>query len=162
LQVKSRKRISNQIAESIKELYLNGKSVKEIALRLNVSSSTVYNVLKRAKLFISKRRRLSPADELLLELNGFVKLPHGRRALNYLGAEVISIRLGVGMVGRKYSSYSFFGVKPFKLAFLVKDTQSFRFHISKMLLGMFYEKNPNPPRDLRKAFTHFLHSYNLG
>lgn len=161
LEIKRRKRVSGQLAESIKELYLKGKSVKEIAVLFGISVSTVYSVLKRAKVFINRRGKLSSTEELLLDLNGFIKLQHNRKALNYVDAEIINIRLGVGMVGRKYSSYSFFGVKPYRLTFLVKDLNSFRYHIARMLLGMFYEKNPNPSRDLRKSFTHFLHSYSL-
>lgn len=158
--IRKRARLSEPLIGRIKDLYLKGESVKEIAQALGVSISTIYNALRRANISASRRGRLSQHEEFLLELNGFIKLKKKRR-VSYNGAEIITIRLGVGMVGRKYSSYSFFGVKPFKLVFLVKDLQSFRFHLARMLLGMFYEKNPNPPRDLRKSFTHFLHSYNL-
>ena len=60
--------------------------------------------------------------------------------------------------GAKYSSFDMFGRK---LVYYVLDCDEARKKFSEYLVGLLKEKNPNPDRHLKKAFTHLLHNNNL-
>lgn len=143
-------------------LYNSGASVYQISEQLNVSVPTVYRWLKGIGLFKGRERDLEHIM-LEIELNGFAKVDKfivGRR-LEKSQPELRTVRVnfGVGMEGRKFSSTAFFGSRPPVMFFIVKDEEQFKYHISKLMEGLFYEHNPKPEQNLKKAFTHFIHSF---
>ncbi len=143
-------------------LYNSGISVYQIAEQLDVSVPTVYRWLKSTGLFKGRERDLDQI-KLEIELNGFAKLDKfiiGKRLEKDMPElRTVRINFGVGMEGRKFSSTAFFGNRPPVMFFIVKDEAQFKFHISKLMEGLFYEHNPKPEQSLKKAFTHFVHSF---
>ncbi len=162
-----RKPIYEKNAEYLKilsDLYMQGKRPSEMSKILNVSIPTIYRWLKQMGLLKSKEEALRVyLDEI--ELNGFTRVPEAslarRIARKVPNSRIIKLNTGVGMEGRKFSSVSFFGMRPFTLVFVVKDENAFKEHAARLLEGMFYEANPNPDPHLKKAFTHFIHSFGL-
>lgn len=76
------------------------------------------------------------------------------------------IRLsGVSAPGRKgaikFSSVDLFGLQKLDESYYVVDWERFRKFICQKLEVMFLFKNPSPSKDLRKAFTRFLHNYGM-
>ena len=143
-------------------LYNSGTSVYKIAEQLNVSVPTVYRWLRNLGVFEGRKRNLEQI-KLEIELNGFARIDKysiGKRLERVIpGLRTVRINFGVGMEGRKYSSTAFFGRRLPVMYFAVKDEEQFKYHISKLMEGLFYENNPKPQQSLRKAFTHFLHSF---
>ncbi|MDP8023973.1 MAG: hypothetical protein RAK20_05855 [Conexivisphaerales archaeon] len=149
------------------DLYKKGLKVTQISKILNVSTVTVYNLLHAAGMVTNRRKRSSDLKLIAdaIELNGFVKVKDvktGKRLEKLIpGSYLVTMNFGVGSVGRKYSSTEFFGFRPPNMHFLVKDYEMYRYHVSKLLEGLFLEKNRNAPRGLRVAFTRFLRSFGL-
>jgi len=143
-------------------LYNSGASVYQISEQLNVSVPTVYRWLKGIGLFKGRERDLERI-KLEIELNGFARIDKfiaGKRVEKAEpGLRTVRVNFGVGMEGRKFSSTAFFGSRPPVMFFIVKDEDQFKFHISKLMEGLFYEHNPKPEQNLKKAFTHFVHSF---
>ncbi len=154
-------------ASEAAELYRKGLKVSQISKILNVSTVTVYNLLHAAGIVANRRKKSLDIKLVLdmLELNGFVKVKDVKTGKKFEklipGSFLVTINFGVGSVGRKYSSTEFFGFRPPNMHFLVKDYALFRYHVSKLLEGLFLEKNKNAPRGLRVAFTRFLRSFGL-
>ncbi len=154
-------------AVDVAELYKKGLKVSQISKILNVSKVTVYKLLHDTGMTTNRRKKSSDVELIsdMLELNGFVKVKDvktGKRLEKLLpGSYLVTINFGVGSVGRKYSSTEFFGFRPPNMHFLVKDYELYRYHVSKLLEGLFLEKNMYPPRGLRVAFTRFLRSFGL-
>jgi len=148
------------------ELYKKGLKVSQISKILNVSTVTVYKILRSAGI-VTNRRKKSDAELVsqILELNGFAKVKDikmGKRLQRLIpGTFLVTLNFGVGSVGRKYSSTEFFGFRPPNMHFLIKDYETYKIHVSKLLEGLFLEKNRNAPRGLRVAFTRFLRSFGL-
>jgi len=148
------------------ELYKKGLKVSQISKILNVSTVTVYKILRSAGV-VTNRRKKSDAELVsqILELNGFAKVKDikmGKRLQRLIpGTFPVTLNFGVGSVGRKYSSTEFFGFRPPNMHFLIKDYETYKIHVSKLLEGLFLEKNRNAPRGLRVAFTRFLRSFGL-
>ncbi|MEM0097352.1 MAG: helix-turn-helix domain-containing protein [Conexivisphaerales archaeon] len=152
----------NEYISRLISLYNSGASVYQISEQLNISVPTVYRWLKGIGLFKGRERDLEQL-KLELELNGFAKIGKfiiGKRLeKTESGLRTVRINFGVGMEGRKFSSTAFFGSRPPVMFFIVKDENQFKFHISKLMEGLFYEHNPKPEQNLKKAFTHFVHSF---
>ncbi|MFP3224614.1 MAG: helix-turn-helix domain-containing protein [Nitrososphaeria archaeon] len=150
--------------DQLKKLYNEGKKPSEISKILNVSTPTIYRWLKELGLLEDRNKNIQ-IYSVHLELNGFVKVDKNSTAKRllkmYPDARIVKINTGVGMEGRRFSSVSFFGNRPYTLTFIVKDDQAFKEHVARFLEGIFYEKNPNPDPNLKKAFTHFIHSFGL-
>ncbi len=143
-------------------LYNNGTSVYKIAEQLNVSVPTVYRWLKGIGLFEGRERNLDQI-KLEIDLNGFARIDKfviGKRLEKDMpDVRTVRVNFGVGMEGRKYSSTAFFGHRPPVMFFVVRDEEQFKYHVSKLMEGLFYEHNPKPQQSLKKAFTHFVHSF---
>jgi len=152
--------------EQIVNLYKKGYSVEVISDKTKRGFSTIYRMIKELRfkygLMNYKEIEFQKAMDLI-DINGFTKVTSSqlerkiRRSHPEL--ELIKISTGVGMEGRKYSSTSLFGLKPRIITFAVKDSESFRYHTAKLMEGFFYEKNPEPDSNIKKAFTHYLHSF---
>lgn len=152
--------------EQVIKLYKKGYSVEGISSMTKRGFSTIYRMIRELKnkygLMNYKETEFQRAMELI-DINGFTKVtsPHLERKIrrSHPELELIKISTGVGMEGRKYSSTSLFGLKPRIITFVVKDSESFRYHVAKLMEGFFYEKNPEPDTNIKKAFTHYLHSF---
>jgi hypothetical protein len=72
---------------------------------------------------------------------------------------------GVSCSGRKgtikFSSVDLFGMRLTREIYIVHNVGMFRIFISRRLQAMFEKTNPDPSKDLRRAFTRYLHNYEL-
>lgn len=63
--------------------------------------------------------------------------------------------------GRKFTSLDFFGQRMLHESYYVSDWNKFAAFLGMKLEVMFRARNPNPPRQLRLAFTRFMHDFGL-
>lgn len=61
--------------------------------------------------------------------------------------------------GRKFSSIALFGRRMLCESYFVSDWERFSWFMGMKLELMFRAANPNPPRQLRLAFTRFMHNF---
>ena len=63
--------------------------------------------------------------------------------------------------GRKFTSINLFGSRVIRESYYVLDWEKFSKFISMKLEVMFRATNPDPPKQLKRAFTHFMHNFGL-
>lgn len=63
--------------------------------------------------------------------------------------------------GRKFTSLDFFGQRMLHESYYVSDWDKFATFLGMKLEVMFRATNPSPPRQLRLAFTRFMHDFGL-
>lgn len=63
--------------------------------------------------------------------------------------------------GRKFTSLDFFGLRMLHESYYVSDWEKFAVFLSTKLEVLFRARNPDPPRQLRLAFTRFMHDFGL-
>lgn len=99
------------------------------------------------------------------ETKGFVKTPHRNVIVLHMlrcqyGEYLRMFRAGsktsVGRSKATYGTYDIFGDKISFYYDIRKEAEFVNF-----LIELFYEKNPNPDMEIRKAFTRMLHLHNL-
>ena len=98
------------------------------------------------------------------EIKGFVKCPSGNQSLNKLReqyGEYLKIfnsgyNISVGRTGAKYGTYDIFGDRTCYYYDIRKEKEFVNYLVEK-----FYEKNPDPDKEIRKVFTRILHIHRL-
>lgn len=65
-------------------------------------------------------------------------------------------KISAGRTGSKYGIYEIFGNK---ICYYFDERRSKEF--VNYLVEIFYDKNPNPDKEIRKAFTRMLHAHRL-
>lgn len=63
--------------------------------------------------------------------------------------------------GRKYTSFDLFGSRMLHESYYVTNWDEFSKYLSAKLEDMFRSKNPDPPRQMKLAFTRFMHDFGL-
>jgi hypothetical protein len=131
-----------------------------------------------SQVIVTTNRRVHPKEELFRSLEdqiirqGFVSLNNiqpdvrkmlmnGCDAIHLARVEIRGVNRGGRKGAIKFSSIDLFGKRCIREIYLVSDFDYFNRFMSRRLQMLFIRANPNPDRNLRKAFTHFLHDYGL-
>ncbi len=117
----------------------------------------------------SRKKQLSIVEKKL-RVHGFIHsegIPYALRKIVvdplYLETPARQFRIaGVNSGqrgGRKFSSNAFFGRRMLSESYFVSDWERFSRFMGMKLELMFRAANPNPPRQLKLAFTRFMHNF---
>ena len=120
--------------------------------------------------FSQSRKKQLSIIEKKLRVHGFIHSEGFPPALRKVGGDPLYIEtpprqfrsVGVNSGqrgGRKFSSITLFGRRMLYESYFVSDWERFSYFMGMKLELMFRATNPNPPRQLKLAFTRFMHNF---